>query len=92
MVIGAAALWRAAVDWQATIGAGYAYRPSSVGATIAENWPGGYARLVEGLKASGVPFAWDPIGALVMSAPLSLLLAAIALLLWATRTRAARRR
>ena len=66
------ALWRAAIDWQATIGKGYAFRPSSLGQAIARAWPEGYANLVDALKRSGVPFAWDPVGAFVMALPLAL--------------------
>ena len=39
-----------------------------------------------------MPFAWNPVGAFVMSLPLALLLAAIALGVWFTRARPAHRR
>ena len=54
---------------------------------ISERWPDGYASLVESLQASGVPFAWNPVGALVMAVPLALIPALLAALLWATRDR-----
>jgi hypothetical protein len=83
----AAASWRAAVDWNATIGAGYAYRFDTLGGAISGRWPASYGRLVESLQASGVPGAWNPVGALVMSMPVALLLAAIAGTIWITRDR-----
>jgi hypothetical protein len=88
----AVALWRAAADWEATIGEGYAYRMSSIGDTIAEHQPQAYARLVGSIERSGVPYAWDPVGAVIMSIPLALLFAALAGLLWITRPRREARR
>jgi hypothetical protein len=35
----AAALWRVGVDWQATIGVGYAFRPGTIGSLISHYWP-----------------------------------------------------
>jgi hypothetical protein len=84
----AAAIWRVGVDWQATIGVGYAFRPGTIGGLIARRWPDDYANLVASLQASGVPFAWNPVGALVMSLPLALILAAAACGIWLTRSRA----
>jgi hypothetical protein len=84
----AAALWRVGVDWQATIGVGYAFRPGTIGSLISHYWPDDYANLVASLQTSGVPFAWNPVGALVMSLPLALLLAAAACGVWLTRSRA----
>ena len=81
------AAWRAAVDWNATIGAGYAFRLDTLGGMISGYWPQNYAQLVESLQRSGVPFAWDPVGALVMSVPVALLLVALAGALWITRVR-----
>jgi hypothetical protein len=83
-----AALWRAAVDWQATIGQGYAYRFETVGGMIRDHWPEGYTRLVVGLKASGLPWAWDPIGAIVLWIPVAIVLAALGVGLVITRERA----
>jgi len=82
-----AALWRAGVDWQATIGQGYAYRFGSLGGLISGHWPGNYAQLVESLERSGVPYAWNPVGAIVMSLPLALVVAAIGGSVWVTRER-----
>ena len=55
-----AALVLAVVDWQATIGQGYAYRFSTLGSLIQGYWPEGYARLVVSLKQSGVPYRLGP--------------------------------
>jgi hypothetical protein len=88
----AAAIWRVGVDWQATIGVGYAFRPGTIGGLIAHRWPDDYQNLVASLQASGVPFAWNPVGAFVMSLPLALLLAAIACGVWLTRDRTPVRR
>ena len=87
ILLAAVALWRAALDWQGTIGAGHAYRLRSIGAVMSEQWPDGYASLVKSLQASGVPFAWEPVGALVMAIPLALVPALLAALLWVTRDR-----
>lgn len=87
-----AALWQAAIDWQATIGQGYAYRFRTLGGLIGDHWPESYAGLVEGLKASAMPFAWYPVGAAVMAVPVALLLAIVALGLWVTRDRRRRAR
>ena len=88
----AAALWRAGVDWQSTIGQGYAYRLGTLGSVISKHWPEGYASLVQSLKESGVPFLWNPVGAVVMAMPLALVLAAIAGGIWLTRPRGGSRR
>lgn len=90
LIILAAALWRAIIDWQATIGQGYAFRTASLGDVVGSRWPQDYDRLVEGLHRSGVPYAWDPAGAFVMSVPVALFLAAVAGMVWATRPRRAR--
>jgi hypothetical protein len=82
-----AALWRAGADWQATIGQGYAYRFGSLGGLFSRHWPEHYAQLVESLERSGVPYAWNPVGAMVMSLPVALMLAAIAAAVWVTRER-----
>jgi hypothetical protein len=92
ILLAAVALWRAALDWHSTIGAGYAFRLRSIGTVMSEHWPDGYASLVASLQASGVPFAWDPVGALVMAIPLALIPALLAALLWVTRDRTRRAR
>lgn len=79
------ALWQAAVDWQATIGQGYAYRLTPIGQVLAKAAPQAYERLVGAWKAS--PLLWDPVGATLMALPLALTLAALAALLWLTRRR-----
>ena len=55
-------------------------------------WPlaRGLPELVAGLQPSGVPFAWYPVGAAVMSIPLALFFAALAAAVWVTRRRRAR--
>ena len=87
-----AALWRVIVDWQATIGQGYAYRFGTFGSLIQDHWPEGYTSLVVSLKQSGLPWAWDPIGAVVLSIPVAPVLAVLAALLFVTRERRARAR
>jgi len=87
-----AAFWRAAADWLATIGQGYAYRFGTLGSLIQGIWPEGYTSLVVSLKASGVPYAWDPVGAVVMSLPVALVLAALGAALFVTRERRVRAR
>lgn len=84
----AVALWRAGLDWQATVGQGYAYRFGTLGSLISAHWPNNYAAFVDGLQRSGVPYAWNPVGAIVMSLPIALVLAAIAAGVWVTRERA----
>ncbi len=88
----ALALWRAAVDWQATIGQGYAYRFGTPGTLLGGRWPEQYGRLVEGLQRTGLSWTWDPVGALVLSLPVSLVLATLAAAVWITRERASSRR
>lgn len=83
----AAALWRAALDWGATIGEGYAYRLTSIDGALANTWPDRWAGIVEAAKANGL---WDPVGATLTAIPLALVLAALAFLLWITRRRRAR--
>lgn len=87
IILLAAAFWRAALDWTSTIGAGYAYRFDTVGGIISGRWPDNYAHLVESLQRSGVPFAWNPVGAFMMSIPVALLLATLAGTVWVTRDR-----
>jgi hypothetical protein len=87
ILLAAVALWRAVSDWHDTIGAGYAFRMRSIGLVISEHWPASYDHLVESLQSSGVPFAWDPVGAFVLALPLSLIPALLAAAIWVTRPR-----
>ena len=83
----AAAVWRAALDWRATIGEGYAYRLTSIDAALAGGWPEGWGRITEAAKANGL---WDPVGAALTSVPLALVPAILAGLVWITRRRRGR--
>jgi hypothetical protein len=83
----AAAFWRAALDWRATIGEGFALRLTSIGGALANTWPERWGGIVEAARANGL---WDPVGATVTALPLALVLAALALLVWITRPRRAR--
>ena len=38
----AAACWRLAADWGATISQGYAFRTGTLGGLISAHWPGNY--------------------------------------------------
>lgn len=82
-----AALWRAWIDWQATIGEGYAYRLTPIQPALAEIAPGPAARLFDAWRSTTIPYLWDPIGATVASLPAALVLAGLASLLWVTRRR-----
>jgi len=81
------ALWRAAVDWHATIGAGYAYRPGTFGGLASSYWPTAYARMVDTLQHGAVPYAWNPLGAVFMSIPVALFFLTLAGWLWLGRPR-----
>ena len=81
------AFWAAVVDWNATIGTGYAYRFGTFGDRVGGWWPEGTARVVSGLRDSGIAWAWDPVGALVLSLAVAPLLAAVAVGVWITRER-----
>jgi hypothetical protein len=92
LVFLALALWRAAADWQATIAEGYAYRFGSLGALVSGRWPDGHASLVAALQRSPLPWAWDPVGAFLLSLPVALVLLALAAAAWVTRARPGSRR
>jgi hypothetical protein len=87
-----ATVWRLGVDWQATIGHGYAFRLGTLGGMISAHWPGPYASLVESLRSCGIPGAWNPMGALIMSMPVALVLLALAATAWMARPRERQRR
>lgn len=81
-----AALWRAVIDWQATLAQGYAYRFDAIGEALAARWPEDFPALVRG-AATRLPWAWDPVGAFLLSMPLAPVLALVAMSLWVTRNR-----
>lgn len=70
----ALALWQAFVDWQATIGEGYAYRLTSIGDAVDRAWPESAQAVQE--------WGSTDIGAALLALPLALVLVAIAALLW----------
>ncbi len=82
VLLAAAALWQAWIDWQATIGAGYAYRLTSIGAALERAAPERHAALV-GTGEGGLAWLWSPILAL----PLALTLLVLAGVIWLTRGR-----
>jgi len=86
----AAGLWRAWIDWQATIGAGYAYRLASVQTVLEATWPETTPEFVAGWEARGL--LWEPVGTTLMALPLALVLLVVATVLWVTRRRTARGR
>jgi hypothetical protein len=86
----AAALAQAWIDWQATIGEGYAYRLTSIRGALEAAWPERTAEVIARIEASRVSWLWDPLGAAVTAVPLALALAGLAALLWLTRRRASR--
>jgi hypothetical protein len=81
------ALWRAAIDWQATIGQGYAYRFASLGTLLQGAWPDGHAHLAVTLQQSGIPWLWHPVGAALLAIPVAPLLAAAGMLVLVRRPR-----
>lgn len=86
-----AALWRALVDWQATIGNGYAYRFTSIGVMMQNAWPDEFESMKVFWRSSGVPYAWDPVGATVMAVPVAAVLALCGGLIWLSSRRSGRR-
>lgn len=84
----ALALWRAWIDWQATIARGYAYRLASSDQVLTEAAPERYGAAVSWLEGSAVSWLWDPVLKFVFDLPLALVLAALALVLFLTRPRA----
>lgn len=75
----AGALWQGWIDWRATIGEGYAYRFTSVGAALSNAFPERFAAPAEGAAGGGVDILWaTPL------APALLVLAAAA---WFARRR-----
>lgn len=64
------ALWRAVVDWQATLGHGYAYRFGKLGDLLVAWLPDGVG---------------STVGTLLLSIPVAPALAAVALAVWIGR-------
>jgi hypothetical protein len=88
VVLLALAGWQAWRDWQATIGAGYAYRLTSIDQALAEALPGSHASLVRAWQAAPVPWMWDPVGTTFLGLPLAMVLALLAALIWMSLPRA----
>jgi hypothetical protein len=86
-----AGLWRAALDWRATIGEGYAYRFTSIGRALEAALPDLHDRIA-GLAAGSDGAWWGPAVAGLLALPLALVLIGLAALLWLTRRRRERRR
>jgi hypothetical protein len=82
-----AALAIAWADWQATIGEGFAFRPSSIEAALARIAPGAAETLFGAWRGTQLPYLWEPVGATFAALPAALVLAGLALLLWVTRRR-----
>lgn len=87
-ILALAALWRAWIDWQATIGQGFAYRLTSIETALRDSFSDATARAIAALQGTGIPYLWDPIGRVILSLPLTLVLAGLAALIWVTRRRA----
>lgn len=83
----AAALWRGWIDWQATIGAGYPFRMTSIGRALEQTDPERFAALVAAGEASPIPWLWQPVATTLLALPLSLVLIVVAGVLWLTRRR-----
>lgn len=83
----AAALWQGWADWQATIGAGYPYRMTSIGGALENADPERFAALVAAGEASTIPWLWSPVATTLLALPLALLLFAAAGVVWLTRRR-----
>lgn len=81
------ALWRAFLDWQATIGEGYAFRPKSIGAVLSDSFPTAHDAIVKFLQSTGISWLWDPVGTTILWLPLSLVLAVPGIILWFTGSR-----
>jgi hypothetical protein len=76
------AVWRAWLDWVATIGAGYAFRLASIGQTLEMAFPG----------LSDASWLHGSVGTALMAVPLAMVPAFTAGLIWVTRPRRARGR
>ncbi len=87
-ILALGALWRAWIDWRATIGQGFAYRLTSIETALTDGFPDATARAIDALQGTRIPYLWDPIGRVILSLPLALVLAGLAALIWITRRRA----
>lgn len=83
----AGALAQGWIDWQATIGEGYAYRLTPIGAALENMAPEPTHVLLGAIRDSGVPWLWDPVVETIVSLPMALVLLLLAGLLWVTRRR-----
>jgi hypothetical protein len=81
----AAGLWQGWVDWQATIGAGYPFRMTSIGGALERADPERFAALVAAGEASGINWLWDPMMTTLLALPLALLLFVAAGIVWFVR-------
>ena len=86
-VLIALALWRAAIDWRATIGEGYAYRLTSISEAALETWPEQAAEKLASWEARNLPIVWDPLGSTLIGMPLALVPAILAFIVWVSRPR-----
>lgn len=84
----AGAVWRGWLDWQATLGSGYAFRFTSIGRAFAEGYPEIFYAVANVLKGSPLDWMWDPVATTALAMPLALTLLVVAGLLWVTRSRA----
>jgi hypothetical protein len=73
------ALWQAYVDWQVTIGEGYAYRLTSIGQAVERTWPA--------TPLTAEEWGSTDIGGALLALPLAPVLAGIAVLLWLSARR-----
>ncbi len=71
-------LWQAAADWQSTIGQGYAYRFTTFGQALAENWPTRFGTAVASARPA---MGW------LSAIPIAATLLVLAGLLWLSRPR-----
>lgn len=82
------ALWRLRLDWEATLGAGYAFRFTSIGSAIAEAYPEVFFTMANALKGGPLDILWDPVATTLLAMPLALVLLVLSGGLWVTRSRA----
>jgi hypothetical protein len=88
VVLLALAAWRAWIDWQATIGEGYAYRLTTIDQSLSHAFPEAHAELISAWQGVSPGWLWNPLGTTFLGLPLAMVLALLAALIWATRRRA----